>query len=104
MTHDIPFGGIGEDESAIDPDSLSEIARFTVAIDAQVLAGRLEASGIPVFLGNFDTATALGYMGAAVPIIVRVPTRQVDEAKAVIAAFERGEFALDEEGDYGEPD
>jgi hypothetical protein len=100
--HDIPFDGIGDEEAGVDSDSLTEIARFTVAIDAQVLAGCLEASGIPVFMGNFDTANALGYMGAAVPIVLRVPTRQVDEARAVIAAFERGEFALDDDFDEGD--
>jgi len=101
MNHDATFDFAGDDE--IDPDSLTEIARFTISIDAQVLAGCLEASGIPVFMGNFDTANALGYMGAAVPIVLRVPTRQLDEARAVIAAFERGEFALDEDADYGDP-
>jgi hypothetical protein len=101
VTHDLPFDAIGDDESALDADSLTEIARFTAAIDAQVLAGCLEASGIPVFLGNVDSANAMGYMGAAVPIVLRVPTRQVDEARAVMAAFERGDFALDEDGNYG---
>jgi hypothetical protein len=42
-------------------------------------------------------------MGGAIPIVLRVPTRQLGEAREVIAAFERGEFALDEDGDYGEP-
>jgi hypothetical protein len=98
--HDATFDFAGDDD--LDADSLSEIARFTVAIDAQVLAGCLEASGIPVFMGNFDTANALGYMGAAVPIVLRVPTRQLEEARAVIAAYERGEFALDEDADFGD--
>jgi hypothetical protein len=101
--HDTTFFDDGrDDEAGVDADSLTEIARYTATLDAQVLAGCLEASGIPVFMGNFDTANALGYMGAAVPIVLRVPTRQLDEARAVIAAFERGEFALDEDADYGD--
>jgi hypothetical protein len=101
--HDTTFDDEFDDTADIGSDSLVEIARFTVAIDAQVLAGCLEASGIPVFMGNLDTANALGYMGGAIPIVLRVPTRQLGEAREVIAAFERGEFALDEDGDYGEP-
>jgi hypothetical protein len=102
--HDATFDEGGQEDSVdIGSDSLVEIARFTVAIDAQVLAGCLDASGIPVFMGNFDTANALSYMGAAVPIVLRVPARQLEEARAVIAAFERGEFALDEDADYGDP-
>ena len=82
-------------------DSLTAIARFSVPVDAQVLAGCLEASGIPVFMGNVETAHALNYMGAAVPVVVRVPTRLAAEARAVMAAFEAGEFALDEDVDPG---
>ena len=90
-------------EAEAGADSLTEVARFTAPIDAQLLAGCLEASGIPVFMGNVDTAHALGYMGAAVPIVVRVPTRLVAEARAVMAAMEAGEFALDDDVDPGDP-
>ena len=85
-------------------DSLTEVARFTAPIDAQLLAGCLEAEGIPVHMGNFDSAHVLGYMGSAVPIVLRVPTRLLAEARAVMAAFERGDYALDEDADYGEPE
>lgn len=97
--HDATFDDDFDDAVETGSDALVEIARFTVAIDAQVLAGCLEASGIPVFMGNFDTANALGYMGAAVPIVVRVPARLFAEARAVMAAFEAGEFALDDDFD-----
>ena len=53
MNHDATFDFAGDDE--IDPDSLTEIARFTISIDAQVLAGCLEASGIPVFMRSRAT-------------------------------------------------
>jgi hypothetical protein len=89
------------DDADGDSDSLCEITRFTAPVDAQLLAGCLEAAGIPVFMGNLDTAHALGYMGAAVPIIVRVPSRLAAEARAVMAAFEAGEYAL---GDDFDPD
>jgi hypothetical protein len=91
------------DDSGDDSDSLNAIARFTMPVEAQLLAGCLEAQGIPVFMGNVDTAHALGYMGAAVPIIVRVPSRLAGEARAVMAAYEAGEFALDDDIDPGPP-
>jgi hypothetical protein len=50
--HDTTFDDEFDDTADIGSDSLVEIARFTEAIDAQVLAGCLEASGIPVFMGN----------------------------------------------------
>jgi hypothetical protein len=87
------------DDDDIEADSLTAIARFTAPIDAQVLAGCLEAEGIPVFMGNLDSAHALGYMGSAVPIVLRVPTRLAAEARAVVAAFEAGEYALDDDFD-----
>jgi hypothetical protein len=87
----------------IDADSLTAVARFTAPIDAQLLAGCLEAEGIPVFMGNLDSAHVLGYMGAAVPIVLRVPTRLAAQARAVMAAFEAGEYALDEDADPGDP-
>jgi hypothetical protein len=103
VTHDATFDDGFDDTADIGSDSLVEVARFTAAIDAQVLAGCLEASGIPVFMGNFDTANALGYMGAAVPIVVRVPTRLFAEARAVMAAFEAGEYAIDDDFDPEAP-
>jgi N-acyl-L-homoserine lactone synthetase len=102
--HDATFDDDFDDTAEPGSDSLVEVARFTAVIDAQVLAGCLEAAGIPVFMGNFDTANALGYMGAAVPIIVRVPTRLFAEARAVMAAFEAGEYALDDDFDPGSAD
>jgi hypothetical protein len=91
----------GSDDDGIDADSLTAITRFTAPVDAQLLAGCLEAAGIPVFMGNVDSAHVLGYMGAAMPIIVRVPTRLAAEARAVMAAFEAGEHALDDDVDVG---
>jgi hypothetical protein len=99
--HDATFDDDFRAGVEIEPgtDSLAEVARFTAPIDAQLLAGCLEAAGIPVFMGNLDTAHALGYMGAAVPIVVRVPSRLVAEARAVMAAYEAGEYALDDDID-----
>jgi len=34
-----------------------------------------------------------------VPIVLRVPTRLAAEARAVVAAFEAGEYALDDDFD-----
>jgi hypothetical protein len=81
-------------------DSLAELTRFTSPTDAQLLHGCLEAEGIPAFLGNVDTMHALSYMGGAVGVPLRVPSRLLAEARAVMKAWEAGEYALDEDGDY----
>ena len=102
--HDATFDGDRDAADGDDSDSLVEITRFTAPNDAMVLASCLESEGIPVYMGNFDSAHVLGYLGAAVPIVLRVPTRLLAEARRVMAAFEAGEYALDEDVDPGVED
>ena len=72
------------------------IASFTDPIEAQIVCGRLVAEGIEAHvadmhtsLGNWEWRSAIG--GTK----VRVPRRQFEEARAVVASLDRGEFALD---------
>ena len=96
---DGPGSDDGDDAGDIDAsDSLTIIARFSFAIDAQILQARLEADGIPAWVVNAHTAQAFGPLRNAVGgVRVMVPTDEVENARRVIAALAAGEYALDED-------
>lgn len=76
---------------------LTIVARNLSATEAQLLCACLLASGVPAEtadtqLVQTNTLLTIAVGGAS----VRVPANFVVDAKAVIAAFERGDFALDE--------
>jgi len=80
-----------------------ELARYLVPMDARLAQGCLVAAGIPAVLADANLvqtdlllAPALGGVG------ILVPEDWLRRAEAVLAAYERGEFALDEDADVGE--
>ena len=80
------------------------VARYMIPLDANLAQGCLEASGIPAMLADAHLmqtdlllAPALGGVG------ILVPEDVLRRAEDVLAAYERGEFALDEDADVGEP-
>lgn len=83
---------------------LVEVARYLVPMEASLVQGCLVASGIPAVLADAHLvqtdmllAPALGGMR------ILAPRDYLQQAHAVLAAFERGEFALDEDADVGAP-
>jgi hypothetical protein len=80
------------------------VARRLVPTEAHLLCGCLRAAGIAAVVAddqhgqvNFLLAPALG--GTR----VLVPAADLAAAREVLAAFERGEFALPESTDVGPP-
>ena len=80
-----------------------ELARYLVPMDARLAQGCLVAAGIPAVLADANLvqtdlllAPPLGGVG------ILVPEDVLRRAEAVLAAYERGEFALDEDADVGE--
>ena len=74
---------------------LSVVARQLTATEAHLLAACLNAAGVPAVAD--DTHFVQTYsllMGAVGGASIRVPARFVSEAREVIAAFRRGDFAL----------
>lgn len=88
------------DESA-DPDQdvdLVTVARFSNPLEANVLRACLESHGIFAFVWGEHLGTAHIFLSVASGgTRVQVRSDQVDHAKEVIAAFERGDLAIDEE-------
>ena len=78
------------------------VARRLVPTEAHLLCGCLRAAGIAAVVAddghvqvNFLLAPALG--GTR----VLVPEAELETARAVLAAYERGEFALSDSTDVG---
>lgn len=70
--------------------------------EAQLLAGCLQAAGIAAEAGDTGIVQAHPLLAIAVGgACLRVRQAQVDEARAVLAAFRRGEFSLGDDFDAG---
>jgi Putative prokaryotic signal transducing protein len=64
---------------------------------AQVFRGRLEAEGIPIYLGDAHTNQTDPLLSPALGgFRIRVPVERAREAREIIAAIQAGKFALDE--------
>ena len=64
---------------------------------AQAFRGRLEAEGIPVYVGDAHTNQTDALLSPALGgFRIRVPAEHVREAKEILAAIQAGKFALDE--------
>jgi len=64
---------------------------------AQAFRGRLEAEGIPIYVGDAHTNQTDALLSPALGgFRIRVPGEYVREAKELLAAIQAGKFALDE--------
>jgi hypothetical protein len=85
------------DEETVDLD-LVTVARFSNPLKANVLRACLEAHGIFAFTwGEHLGTTHIVYSIAGGGVRVQVPGSQLAQAKEVMAAWERGELAIDDE-------
>ena len=76
------------------------VARELTPTEAHLLMSCLEAAGVPAEVGDANIVQAHSLLTSAVGgAKVRVPQDRVDEALAVIEAFERGDFELDDNFD-----
>lgn len=76
------------------------VAKNLSATEAHMLCGCLRAGGIPAEIADTNLAQTHALLTIAIGgASVRVPANYVQEAKTVIAAFERGDFALGDDFD-----
>ena len=66
-------------------------------IQSQLLAGLLRQSGIEVFLQGAMLQGALGDLPAMGHLSIMVDEKDLAAAERLIAAYERGELAIDED-------
>jgi hypothetical protein len=83
---------------------LFAIANYLVPTEASLVKGCMVASGIPAVLADEHLVqTDLLLAPALGGVRILVPGAYLQQARAVIDAFERGEFELDENADVGTP-
>jgi Putative prokaryotic signal transducing protein len=89
----------GESDGPGDDDiDLITVAQFGNPLKANVLRACLESHGIFAYVWGEHLGVAHIFMSiAGGGVRVQVRSDQVAEAREVIAAFERGDFAIDEE-------
>jgi hypothetical protein len=74
---------------------LTVVAKDLSPTEAHLLCACLHAGGVPAETADTNLVQAYALLSIAVGgASVRVPANFVDEARAVIAAYERGDFAL----------
>ena len=76
------------------------LARDLDPTEAQILASCLTSAGIHADPGDVDTARSSSLWSIAIGgAKIRVPQSQLAQAQQILAAFNRGEFALDNDFD-----
>lgn len=82
---------------AIPGRDLFVVARFLVPMQARLVQGCMAASGIPAVLADAHLVQADLLLAPALGgVRILVPESYLQQAGAVLDAFERGEFELDE--------
>ena len=85
------------------PGPLVICARFMLPMDAEVFAARLHAEGIVAHVMDANTPYTDGFAGGfgtgGIRVMVAAP--QLAEATRVLAAFNAGDYAIDESFDPG---
>jgi hypothetical protein len=81
------------------------IAKFMIPTDAYLAQGCLVASGVPAVVADANHAQADMLVIAAMGgVRVLVPEAYLQQAQEVLDAFQRGDFALNEDADVGTPE
>ena len=81
------------------------VARYMIPTDAHLASGCLVASGVPAVVADANHAQADMLVIAALGgVRVLVPEQYLQQAQDVLDAFQRGEFALGEDADVGDPE
>lgn len=85
----------GHEAEAPTARDLFTVAAYPEPTLAHIVQGCLAAAGIPAVVADDNLVqTNLLWTTAVGGVRILVPQQHMDDAKAVIAAFERGEFAL----------
>jgi hypothetical protein len=90
-----------EYETARYEGDFETVARFLNPTDAHITCACLEAAGVPAFVADANLVQLNSLLAIALGgVRVLVPASRVAEAKDVIRAFNRGDFALPDDGDF----
>jgi hypothetical protein len=92
-----------EPEPVVDGD-LVMVARIYDPLEAEMLRGRLESEGIPAMVADTLTAQTNPFYKLAIGgVRVMVPEAYLAQAREIVRADARGDYALDDSTDVGPP-
>mgnify|MGYP003483773497 CR=1 FL=1 len=98
-----PLGAASAEAEAMPGRDLFAVAKCLVPTDAYVLQGCLVASGIPAVVADANHVQADLLIAPALGgVRILVPACYLDEAQRVLDAFERGDYAIDDDADVGQ--
>jgi hypothetical protein len=94
----LPDAIITASETARYEGDFETVARFLNPTDAHITCAYLEAAGVPAFVADANLVQLNSLLAIALGgVRVLVPASRVAEAKGVIQAFNRGDFALSDD-------
>jgi hypothetical protein len=80
------------------------VAKRMVPTDAYLLQGCLVAGGVPAVVADANHVQADLLIAPALGgVRILAPASYLVEAQAILAAYERGDYALDDDADVGVP-
>lgn len=80
------------------------VAKCMVPTDAWLLQGCLVAGGVPAVVADAHHVQADLLIAPALGgVRILAPQAYLTQAAAIIAAYQRGDYALDEDADVGDP-
>jgi hypothetical protein len=99
------IAGAGMEAEALPGRDLFVVAKCLVPTDAYVLQGCLVAGGVPAVVADANHVQADLLIAPALGgVRILAPAEYLQQAEAILAAYERGDYQLDENTDVGEPD
>jgi hypothetical protein len=72
------------------------LVTFFSPTEAFLLRGVLQAGGVPAAVADAHIVQTYTLLAGAIPVRVMVPEHRFAQAEAVVAAFQRGDFSLDD--------
>lgn len=94
----------GREAESIPGRDLFVAAKYLIPTDAYLAQGCLAAAGIPAVVADANHAQADLLISPAMGgVRVLVPESYLAQAHEVLAAWARGDFALGEDADVGDP-
>jgi hypothetical protein len=79
------------------------LVTFFSPTEAYLLRGCLQAAGVPAVVADAHLVQTHTLLAPAVPVRLMVPERRLVQAQDVVAAFQRGDYALPDDDDNEAP-
>jgi Putative prokaryotic signal transducing protein len=73
------------------------LVTFFSPTEAYVLRGCLQAGGVPAVVADAQLVQTYTLLASAIAVRLMVPAHRLAEAQTLLAAYHRGDFALNED-------